>query len=90
MSPNNTKEVSEVVKICAKENIVVIPFGTGTGMEGGVCAVEPESVCLNLSAMTHISEPNVDDFDVVVEAGVTRHALNQSLKTTGLYFPIGL
>ena len=38
--PRNTEEVSEVVKLCNANNVPMVPFGTGTGLEGGVTAVE--------------------------------------------------
>ena len=31
-------EVSSIVKICNENKVPVIPFGTGTGLEGGVTA----------------------------------------------------
>lgn len=38
MWPTSTELVSEVVKLCDEHVIPVIPFGTGTGFEGGVTA----------------------------------------------------
>jgi len=36
--PSSVDHVSAIVKMCSKERIPVIPFGTGTGLEGGVGA----------------------------------------------------
>ena len=36
--PNSTEEVSAIVKICASHHIPIIPFGTGTSVEGHVTA----------------------------------------------------
>ena len=36
--PGSVKEVREVAKVCSSERIPMIPFGTGTGLEGGVGA----------------------------------------------------
>lgn len=33
-----TDHVSQIVKYCASKHLPVIPFGTGTGLEGGVTA----------------------------------------------------
>lgn len=38
--PKNVMEVSEIAKLCYTEKVPMIPFGTGTGIEGGVTAVE--------------------------------------------------
>ena len=35
----STQEASEIVKICARHKVPLIPFGAGTGMEGNVLAL---------------------------------------------------
>lgn len=37
--PTSVDHVSSIVKLCNEERVPVIPFGTGTGLEGGVGAV---------------------------------------------------
>ena len=36
--PTEVEQICDVVKTCNEYRIPVIPFGTGTGLEGGVCA----------------------------------------------------
>lgn len=43
--PTSTEEVSRVARLCDTEHIPVIPFGTGTGLEGGVSAVMVSVLC---------------------------------------------
>ena len=38
--PENTNEVSEILKYCYKENIKVIPRGAGTGLSGGALPLQ--------------------------------------------------
>lgn len=38
--PKNVEEVSGIVKICNENKIPIIPFGTGTGIEGGVVPIK--------------------------------------------------
>ncbi|CAF0898986.1 unnamed protein product [Adineta steineri] len=83
----STDHVSKIVKYCASKHIPIIPWGTGTGLEGGVTAPKG-GVCLNLSRMDKIISVNPDDFDCTVQAGVTRNALNTFIRDTGLQFPI--
>jgi D-lactate dehydrogenase (cytochrome) len=44
--PTSVEEVSRVVRYCNQHTIPVLPFGTGTGLEGGVTAVQGGKVCL--------------------------------------------
>lgn len=83
----STDEVVAVVTACATCGVPIIPFGTGTALEGGVGAIQG-GICIDLSGMDRILRISADDMDVTVEAGVTRKRLNEELRDTGLFFPI--
>jgi D-lactate dehydrogenase (cytochrome) len=83
----STDEVAEIVRLCAKYKTPIVPFGTGTSLEGHVAALKG-GVCIDLSQMNHILRVGAEDLDVTVEAGVTRKQLNEYLRDTGLFFPI--
>lgn len=38
--PQNVEHVSQLAALCYGHGVPIIPFGTGTGLEGGVCAVQ--------------------------------------------------
>ncbi len=84
---NTTEEVAEIVKLCARDAIPVIPFGTGTSLEGHVQALRG-GITINVTNMNEVLEVNAEDLDCLVQAGVTRKQLNENLRDTGLFFPI--
>ena len=82
-----TAEVSAIVAACARHHAPVIPFGTGTSVEGHFAAIRG-GVTIDLGRMERIVAINAADMDATVEAGVTRKRLNAELRDTGLFFPV--
>jgi D-lactate dehydrogenase (cytochrome) len=85
--PETTEEVSEIVRICAREKMPVIPFGTGTSFEGHTNAPFG-GVSVDTSRMNAVVAVHAEDLDCVVQPGITRKALNEHLRDMGLFFPI--
>lgn len=83
----STDDVVEIVRVCAEHRVPIIPFGTGTSLEGHVNA-PAGGVSIDFTAMNRVLQVHAQDLDCVVEPGVTRKQLNDFLRDTGLFFPI--
>jgi len=83
----STEEVRDIVDICRRHQVPIIPYGVGTSLEGHILAVRG-GVCVDLSQMNQVVAVHESDLDAVVQAGVTRKQLNEHIKHTGLFFPV--
>jgi D-lactate dehydrogenase (cytochrome) len=83
----NAEDVQAVVRACAAHKVPVVPFGTGSSLEGQVNAAAG-GISIDFSRMNRILDVNAEDLDCTVEPGVTREQLNEYLRDTGLFFPI--
>ena len=85
--PESNEEVSKILKLCNENKIPVIPFGTGTSLEGNVVGNE-KGITISLEKMNKILSVNAEDFDCRVQACVTKEQLNEYLREDGIFFPI--
>ena len=80
-------EVVTAVQLCAQYQVPVIPYGAGSSLEGHLLAIRG-GVSIDVSGMCRVLAINAEDLTVTVEPGITRKALNEALRDTGLFFPI--
>ena len=85
--PETNEEVSKILKLCNEHKIPVVPFGTGTSLEGNVVGNE-KGITICFEKMNKILSVNVEDFDCRVQACVTKEQLNDYLREDGVFFPI--
>ena len=85
--PATTDEVAAILRISARFQLPVIPFGAGTSLEGHVHALRG-GITIDLRGMNRVLRLSAEDLDATVEAGVTRLQLARALRNTGLAFPI--
>jgi D-lactate dehydrogenase (cytochrome) len=82
-----TQDVADAVKLAARYEVPVIPFGVGSSLEGHLLAVQG-GISIDVSRMNQVLSINAEDLTVTVQAGVTRKQVNEAVKSTGLFFPI--
>ena len=85
--PQSTEEIQDIVRICAAHRVPVIPFGTGTSLEGHVNAPFG-GVSIDVRDMNKVLAVHAEDLDCVIQPGITRKALNEYLRDQGVFFPI--
>jgi D-lactate dehydrogenase (cytochrome) len=85
--PESTEEVRDIVDICRRHRVPMIPYGVGTSLEGHILAIRG-GVCIDMSRMNQVLAVHEEDLDAVAQAGVTRKQLNEYIKHTGLFFAI--
>jgi D-lactate dehydrogenase (cytochrome) len=81
------EDVLVVLRVCREHTLPVVPFGAGTGLEGGAIPVAG-GISVDLSHMNRILRMSPEDLDVSVEAGVTLSVLNRRLRDDGMFFPV--
>ena len=85
--PETNEEVSKILKLCNESKIPVVPFGTGTSLEGNAVG-NSNGITISLEKMNKVLNVNAADFDCRVQANVTRKQLNEYLREDGVFFPI--
>jgi D-lactate dehydrogenase (cytochrome) len=85
--PQSLEDVQDAVRICALHRVPMIPYGTGTSLEGHINAPQG-GVTIDFRDMNRVLAVHAEDLDCVVEPGVTRKQLNEYLRDQGLFFPI--
>ncbi|MEM9342536.1 MAG: FAD-linked oxidase C-terminal domain-containing protein [Pseudomonadota bacterium] len=85
--PRSTEDVQRIVRVCAAHECPIVPWGVGTSLEGHALPVQG-GVTVDFSKMNKLLAVNAEDMDCVVQPGVTRRALAEDLRATGLFFSV--
>ncbi|ODV82750.1 hypothetical protein CANARDRAFT_10278 [[Candida] arabinofermentans NRRL YB-2248] len=83
--PESTEEVSEIMKICHKNKVPVIPFSGGTSLEGQFIPTR-NGICIDLGKMNKVLALHKEDLDIVVQPTVGWEELRDYLDDFGLLF----
>jgi glycolate dehydrogenase FAD-linked subunit len=83
--PQNTQQVSEIVKLANREGLAIVPRGAGTGLSGGSIA-RTGGIILAFARMNRILEIDVPNLRATVQPGVVNLDLSTALTPHGFYF----
>src|SRR5690349_12663479 len=85
-SPESTEEVSRLLRIASRFRIPVIPYGGGSGTQGGVVPLYGGLV-IDVKKMNHVIRIDKQSLTATVEAGINQMHLEESLNAVGLTWP---
>ena len=83
--PENTNEVSEILKYCSQKRIKVVPRGAGTGLAGGALPLA-DCILLCFGKFNKIIEIDYKNRCVVAQPGVTNLSITQAVQEKSFYY----
>lgn len=87
--PGSTEQTAALLALCSRLDVVVVPFGGGTSVVGGLAGVDPDdrpAVALDLRRMASVQEIDVPSSMVTVGPGMRGPAFEAALAEEGLTF----
>lgn len=86
ITPANTEQVAEIVKIANKYKTPIYPRGSGTNLSGGTIPVE-KGIVMSMLNMNQILEVDAENLTAWVQPGVIIQDLNNAAMEHGLFYP---
>ena len=83
--PQNTDQVSQIMRLATAQNVAVVARGAGTGLSGGSIPKEG-GIVIAFSRMNRILEVDAENQRAVVQPGVVNLQLSEHVAPLGLYF----
>lgn len=87
------EQILELLSVCSKQGIAVVPFGGGTSVVGGVEPLRGEHhavIALELASLSGVHDLDRESMSVTADAGMRVAELERELSATGLtlgHFP---
>ncbi len=83
--PENTEQVSRVLRYCSEHGVKIVPRGAGTGLSGGALPLA-DAVTIGLARLNRILDIDYENRAVVAQPGVTNLAITQAVEQEGFYY----
>ena len=89
--PRNVGEVAQILRICNREEVAVVPHGGNTGYCGGATPDEAGSqIVLSLRRLNRIRQIDAANYSMIIEAGCTLAAAQAAAREADRFFPLSL
>ncbi|WP_421780822.1 FAD-binding oxidoreductase [Kiloniella litopenaei] len=91
VTPKTTREVSDIVKLCAEHSIGIVPQGGHTGLvSGGIPFAGDNAIVLSTSRLNKIRTIDPTNNTMVVEAGCILQTIQEHAAQHDRLFPLSL
>ncbi|MBB5695053.1 FAD-binding oxidoreductase [Muricoccus pecuniae] len=91
VKPASTAEVAEVVRLCARHGVAIVPQGGNTGMCGAATpGADGRSVVLRLDRLNRIRSVSALANSITVEAGCILQTIQEAAAGVDRLFPLSL
>lgn len=87
--PRRTEQLRDILQLCVRHQVAVVPSGGRTGLAGGAVAAQNELV-VNLGKMSKISAVDALTQTIRVEAGAIHQNVQDAASAHGLQWPVDL
>jgi len=90
-SPASTQEVADLVTLCGKFGVPIVPQGGNSGMSGGATPDgSGDAVILSLRRMNTVRSFESETRQITCDAGLILQTLHETAESKGLRFPLTL
>lgn len=86
LSPANTEEIQQIVRICAEYRIPIVSRGSGTNLAAGTVP-NAGGVVLLFNRMNQVLEFDEENLTLTVQPGVITKDINELVEPKGLFYP---
>jgi len=83
--PEDTAQVVELVRLCGKHDVPIVPRGAGTGLSGGSAGIEG-ALTIAFTRMNRVLEIDHENLTVTTQPGVVNADLKAAVAAEGLFY----
>ena len=89
--PRNVDEVAQILRICNRDEVAVVPHGGNTSYCGGATPDEAGTqIVLSMRRLNRVRHVDAADYSMVIEAGCTLAEAQKTAREADRLFPLSL